>query len=302
GGLLREPAAVKFAFIAELDAEKAYSVAFMCRNLRVSRSGYYEWCTRPASENEKWREELKLMITAIFDDSHGTYGHRRVHAVLIASGHQVDDDTVRKLMRELDLVPCQPKPWRPVTTDADIDHRIPDLVARDFTATAPGEKFVSDITYIRTKQGWLYLATVIDCYTKMVAGWSMADHYRTPLIADALDMTATHIDIRPQAIFHSDRGSNYTSYDFGKKLKRMDMRQSVGRTGVCWDNSMAESFFGTLKNEWLHRTTFETRDQARRAIVDYIETFYNRKRLHSGLGYKAPLQVHADYVNRQTAA
>ncbi len=130
-------------------------------------------------------------------------------------------------------MPCQPKPWRPVTTEADIDHRIPDLVARDFTATAPGEKFVSDITYIRTKQGWLYLATVIDCYTKMVAGWSMADHYRTPLITDALDMTATRIDIRPQAIFHSDRGSNYTSYDFGKKLKLMDMRQSVGRTGVC---------------------------------------------------------------------
>lgn len=172
---------MKYEFIAELDAEKAYSVAFMCRNLSVSRSGYYEWCTRPASENEKWSEELKLMITAIFDDSHGTYGHRRVHAVLVSSGHQVDDDTVRKLMRELDLVPCQPKPWWPVTTDADIDHRIPDLVARDFTATAPGEKFVSDITYIRTKQGWLYLATVLDCYTKMVAGWSMSDHYRTPV-------------------------------------------------------------------------------------------------------------------------
>ena len=293
---------MKYKFIAEMDAEKAYPVAFMCKNMNVSRSGYYEWYDRPVSETGKWREDLKLMIEAIFDDSHGTYGYRRIHAVLAASGHAVDDDTVRKLMRELDLVPCQPKPWRPATTEADIGHRIPDLVRRDFTAAAPGEKFVSDITYIRTTEGWLYLATVIDCYTKMVAGWSMADHYRTPLIEAALDMAATRVDILPGAIFHSDRGSNYTSYDFGKKLKKMNIRQSVGRTGVCWDNCMAESFFGTLKNEWLHRVTFTTRNQARRAVVEYIETFYNRKRLHSGLGYKAPLQVHTDYLNRQAAA
>ncbi|WP_406279196.1 IS3 family transposase [Nocardia sp. NBC_00881] len=124
-----------------MDAEKAYPVAFMCTNLNVSRSGYYEWCSRPVSETEKWREDLKRMIRAIFDDSHGTYGYRRIHAVLVASGHAVDDDTVRRLMRELDLVPCQPKPWRPATTEADIDHRIPDLVRRDFTAEAPGEKW-----------------------------------------------------------------------------------------------------------------------------------------------------------------
>jgi putative transposase len=292
---------VKYDFIAEMDAEKAYPVVFMCKNLNVSRSGYYEWRDRPVSGTEKRREDLKTMIRAVFDDSYGTYGHRRIHAVLVASGHVVDDDTVRKLMRELDLVACQPRPWRPATTEADVDHRIPDLVRRDFTAAAPGEKFVSDITYIRTEEGWLYLATVIDCYTKMVAGWSMADHYRTPLIVDALDMVATRVGILPHAIFHSDRGSNYTSYDFGKKLKKKGMRQSVGRTGVCWDNSMAESFFGVLKNEWLHRTTFDTRDQARRGCGIH-RTFYNRKRLHSGLGYKAPLQVHTDYLNRQMAA
>lgn len=293
---------MKYQFISELEAKKAYPVVFMCRKLDVSRSGYYEWCARPVSETEKWREDVKLMIAAIFDDSHGTYGYRRIHAVLTGSGYQVDDDTVRKLMRELDLVPCQPRPWRPATTEADTAHRIPDLVERDFTAGAPGEKFVSDITYIRTREGWLYLATVIDCYTKMVAGWSMADHYRTSLIEAALDMTATRIDIAPRAIFHSDRGSNYTSYNFGRKLKKMGMRQSVGRTGVCWDNSMAESFFGALKNEWLYRVTFFTRDQARRAVVEYIETFYNRKRIHSGIDYKTPLQVHTDYLNQQTAA
>lgn len=293
---------MKYEFIAEMDAKKAYPVAFMCKNLIVSRSGFYEWLSRPVSETEKWREELKLMIAAIFDDSHGTYGHRRIHAVLTASGHHVDDDTVRKLMREVGLVPCQPKPWRPSTTEADTGHRIGDLVQRDVTAESPGEKFVSDITYIPTREGWLYLATVIDCCTKMVAGWAMADHYRTPLIEASLDMAATRVDILSRAIFHSDRGSNYTRYEFGKKLTKMDMRQSVGRTGVCWDNSMAESFFGTLKNEWLHRMKFASRDQARRAVVEYIETFYNRKRLHSGLGYKTPLQVHADYLNRQAAA
>lgn len=293
---------MKFSFIAELDAEKAYSVAFMCRNLDVSRSGYYEWKSRPVPESEDRREDLKLMIRAVFDDSYRTYGYRRIHAVLTGSGHVVDDDTVRKLMREMGLWPVQPRPWRPVTTDADIDHRIPDLVGRDFTAAGPGQKFVSDITYIPTGEGWLYLATVIDCGTKMVAGWSMADHYRTPLIEAALDMAATRVTIAEDAIFHSDRGSNYTSYDFGKKLARMGVRQSVGRTGVCWDNAMAESFFSALKNEWLHRVSFATRADARRAVVKYIETFYNRTRLHSGLGYKAPLQVYTEFLNQQMAA
>lgn len=292
---------MKFSFIAELDAEKAYSVAFMCRNLDVSRSGYYEWKSRPTPESEDRRDDLKLMIRAVFDDSYRTYGYRRIHAVLTGSGHVVDDDTVRKLMREMGLWPVQPRPWRPVTTEADIDHRIPDLVGRDFTAAGPGRKFVSDITYISTGEGWLYLATVIDCGTKMVAGWSMSDHYRTPLIEAALDMAATRVQIAEDAIFHSDRGS-YTSYDFGKKLTRMGMRQSVGRTGVCWDNAMAESFFGALKNEWLHRVSFSTRADARRAVVKYIETFYNRKRLHSGLGYRTPLQAHTEFLNQQMAA
>jgi transposase InsO family protein len=285
-----------------MDAEKAFPVDFMCRILDVSTSRFYEWRSAPLSATSARREELKLIITAIFDDSHGTYGHRRIHAVLARSGHQVGAELVRKLMRALDLQPCQPRPWRPITTDGDDSHQIPDLVGRDFTADAPGQKFVGDVTYIRTDEGWLYLATVIDCYTKMVAGWSMANHFRSPLIAAAIDMAATRIDLADQAIFHSDRGSNYTSYNFAKKLKSVDMLQSVGRTGVCWDNAMAESFFGALKNEWLYRVTFTTRAEARRAVVEYIETFYNRKRLHSGLDYRTPLEVHTDYLNRQQAA
>lgn len=146
------------------------------------------------------------------------------------------------------------------------------------------------------------MATVIDCFSKMVIGWSMADHYKTPLIESALDMAANNIELASGCVFHSDRGSNYTSYDFAKKIEGLDMCQSVGRTGACWDNAMAESFFGALKNEWVNRMTFPTRADARQAVVKYIEGFYNRQRLHSGLDYKVPFEVHNEYLNRQLAA
>jgi putative transposase len=290
----------KFAFI---DGEKdRYPISKMCEWLDVSTSGYYEWRDRPPSPAAQRRERLAAMITAIFQANHGTYGYRRIHAVLVRSGEQVSDELVRDLMRELGLVACQPRPWRPTTTQADLAHRLPDLVGRDFTAEQPGTKLVGDITYIPTGEGWVYLATVIDCYSKMVIGWSMADHYKTSLIAAALDSAAGAVDLQTGCIFHSDRGSNYTSYEFATKLADMNMRQSVGRTGICWDNAMAESFFAALKNEWTHRMIFTTRADARQAIVHYIEGFYNRQRLHSGLGYKTPLEVHNEYLNRQLAA
>ncbi|MEW2508498.1 IS3 family transposase [Amycolatopsis sp. NPDC047767] len=301
-GLLRPGVSVstKFAFI---DGEKDnFPISKMCAWLGVSRAGYYEWRDRAPSLAARRRERLAAMITAIFEANHGTYGYRRVHAVLLRSGEQVSDELVRELMRHQGLVSCQPRPWRPTTTEADQAHRIPDLVARDFTATEPGTKLVGDITYLATDEGWVYLATVIDCYSKMVVGWAMADHYKTSLITAALDSAAGTIDIRPGCIFHSDRGSNYTSYEFATTLANKDMRQSVGRTGICWDNAMAESFFGTLKNEWTNRMTFTTRAQVRQEVVKYIEGFYNRQRLHSGLDYKTPLEVHNEYLNRQLAA
>lgn len=286
----------------EMDAGEAYPVVFMCRMLGVSRAGYYEWKQRPPSATAERRERLKTMIKTIFHANHGAYGYRRVHAALGRVGEQVSGELVRQLMRELGLVACQPQPWRPTTTAGDEQHRIPDLLRRDFDAETPGVKLVGDITYVPTRQGWLYLATVIDCYSKMVVGWSMADHYKTPLIASALDMAANNIELADGCVFHSDRGSNYTSYEFATKLESMGMRQSVGRTGVCWDNAMAESFFSALKNEWINRMTFATRAEARQAIVQYIEGFYNRRRLHSGLDYKVPLEVHNEYLNRQLAA
>jgi putative transposase len=292
----------RFAFI---DGEKAnYPVVRMCEWLDVSTSGFYEWRDRPASATAERREELKTLITGIFDDSHETYGHRRVHAELARRGVQAGPELVRALMRALGLAPCQPRPYRPVTTNADAvgAAATPDLVRRDFTAEAPGLKMVGDITYIHTWEGWLYLATVIDCHTKAVVGWSMADHMKSSLVVNAFKMAATNIELPGDGIFHSDRGAQYTSDTFRAVLAEHGVRPSVGRTGQCWDNAMAESFFAAIKNEWLNRTVYTTRNQARREVVKYIEGFYNRRRLHSGLGYKVPIEVYNEFLDGQLAA
>jgi putative transposase len=275
----------------------------MCSWLGVSSSGYYEWRHRPQSATAARRERLKARITVIFDDSDETYGYRRLHAELARQGERCSVELVRALVRELGLVPCQPRPWRHSLTEADpAAAAIPDLVARDFTATAPGEKMVGDITYIPTWEGWVFLATVIDCYTKAVIGWAMDDNYRTSLISAAIRMAARNHDLKPGAIFHSDRGSNYTSAEFAATLRDLNIRQSVGRTGICYDNAMAESFFAALKNERVHRTQYPTRRHAINDVARYIELRYNSKRLHSALAYKTPNEVYDEYLNRQLAA
>ena len=279
------------------------SLVQMCAWLGVSRSGFYEWRTRPASATSRRRDELKTLITHFFDASDGTYGYRRIHADLAEHGVDCGPELVRALMRELDLQPCQPRPWRhSLTVAGDTPHRIPDLVGRDFSADAPGQKLVGDITYIETWQGWLFLATVIDCHTREVVGWATDDNYRTPLIEKAIRMAAVNHRLAPDAIFHSDRGSNYTSADFGATLKKLGIRQSVGRTGICYDNALAESFFATLKNERVHRTAYPTREHAHNDIARYIELRYNSRRRHSKLGYKTPKQVRYEYEDRQLAA
>jgi putative transposase len=202
-------------------------------------------------------------------------------------------------MARLCLVACQPRPWR-TTTVAGVDPAPADQLAGDFSATEPGQRLVGDITYIRTWEGWLYLATVIDLYTKEVIGWSMADHMRTSLICDAITMAHSHRDTNG-AIFHSDRGSQYTSIEFHDHLTNYEMTGSMGRTGVCWDNALAESFFASLKKELVYRTVFSTRKKARDAIAEYIEIFYNRQRLHSGIDYRTPLEVFTTH-NTSSAA
>ncbi len=275
----------------------------MCAWLGVSSSGYYEWRKRPQSATAARRETLKQLMVEIFDTSDETYGYRRIHAALLRSGQACSAELVRALVRELGLVPCQPRPWRHSLTEQDpAAVPIPDLVRRDFTAPAPGVKMVGDITYIATWEGWVFLATVIDCYTKAVVGWAMSDNYKTPLISAAINMAARNHDIKKGAIFHSDRGSNYMSAEFGRVLRELGIKQSVGRTGICYDNAMAESFFATLKNERIYRTEYPTRKHAMNDIARYIELRYNSRRLHSGLGYKTPNEVYNEYLNRQRAA
>lgn len=298
----------KYAFIEAEDVTVAAgtacapSITQMCAWLRVSRSGYYEWRSRPDSASAKRRNELRLLIAKAFEDSDGTSGYRRVAAQLARWGVQAGAELVRALMRELGLVACQPRPWRPVTTKQGQAGPIPDLVARDFSAAAPGEKMVGDITYIPTWEGWLYLATVIDCATRKVVGWAMDDNYRAPLITTAIGMAARNVDLPADAIFHSDRGSNYTSAEFAAVLERLGIRQSVGRTGICFDNALAESFNAALKVERVHRTVYPTRKKAREDIARYIEIRYNRLRLHSALGYRTPQEAYEGYLSLQVAA
>jgi putative transposase len=280
----------------------APTITCMCRWLGVSKSGFYEWRSRPESATAKRREELKLLITKAFGDSDGTYGYRRIWWQLARWGAHAGLELVRALMRELGLVACQPRPWRPSTTKQGQAGPIPDLVNRDFSAAVPGGKMVGDITYIPTWEGWLFLATVIDCASRKVIGWAMDDNYRTPLITAAIEMAARSLDLPEDAIFHSDRGSNYTSAEFAAVLERIGIRQSVGRTGICFDNSLAESFNGVLKVERVHRTVYPTRKKAKDDIARYIELRYNQRRLHSALGYRTPQEALNEYLNRQFAA
>ena len=292
----------EFIDVEYATSEAAPAITLMCRWLEVSKSGYYEWRSRPESAMAKRREELKLLIKKAFDDSDGTYGYRRVWWQLARWGVQAGLELVRALMRELGLVACQPRPWRPSTTQQGHNGPVPDLVNRDFTADAPGQKMVGDITYVPTWEGWVYLATVIDCATRKVAGWAMDDNYRTPLIKSAIEMAARNLDLPADAVFHSDRGSNYTSAEFAASLERLGIRQSVGRTGICYDNALAESFNAALKVERVHRTAYPTRKKAKEDIARYIELRYNRMRLHSGLGYRTPQEALDEYLNRQLAA
>ena len=292
----------EYARVPAGGAGNAPAITCMCKWLGVSKSGFYDWRSRPESGTARRRELLKIKIKALFEANDSTYGYRRPHAALARGGEQAGPELVRQLMRELGLVACQPAPWRPSTTVQGAAGPIPDLVNRDVSAAAPGGKMVGDITYIPTWEGWLYLATVIDCATRKVIGWAMDDNYKTPLIIDAIQMAARNLDLPEGAIFHSDRGSNYTSARFAGELKNLGISQSVGRTGICYDNALAESVNGTLKVELVHRTAYPDRKKAQEDIARWIELRYNRTRLHSGLGYRTPQEVMNQYLNGQEAA
>ena len=297
----------KFEFI---DAERAAAgeavelptVARICALMQVSKSGYYEWRHRPESAAQRRRELLADKIAALFQAFNATYGYRRIHAELLRAGERVGPELVRKLMAEMGLIPLQPRPFRTTTEPDPNAADTVDLVKRDFTAQRPATKVVGDITYIRTWQGWLYLAVLTDCATREVIGYAMAEHMRTELVLDAVAMAMRNGRLEADCIMHSDRGTQYTSTEYRQKLVELGLRHSVGRTGQCWDNALAESFFASLKNERVHHMVYPTRKSAMEDIARYIELFYNHRRIHSALGYRTPHEVRTEYLNSQLAA
>jgi len=278
-----------------MEAQKAnHPVSTMCRTLKVSKSGYYSWRERPLSARAKADAALSERIERIHTDSRGTYGAPRIHFELRALGVRCARKRVARLMRESGLFGCGGRRRAGTTRRAaPKEHvvKLPDLVKRNFTPQAPDRLWVADITYVRSWEGWLYLSFVLDTFSRKVVGWSMASHLRAELVLDALNMALYNRRPAPGLIHHSDRGSQYTSVEFGKRLKEAGLLPSVGSVGDAYDNSMAESFVSTLKRELIHRHSWPTRQSARVAIFEYIEAFYNsRRRRHSALGHLSPLE------------
>lgn len=277
---------MRFAFI---DVEKAlYPLRLLCRMLRVSRSGYYAWRVRKPSDRALEDERLRPKVVEAFKIGRGTYGSPRVLGELIDQGFDVGRRRIARLMRELGLRGLSPRKFR-LTTDSDHEHPIAqNVLDRNFEAHRPNEKWVTDITYIWTSEGWLYLATVMDLYSRRIVGWPTADHMRTELCLDALGMALKQRTNIEGLVHHSDRGVQYASDRYRDVLKAERIECSMSRRADCWDNAVAESFFGTLKNELIYRRPWLDRESARDAISEYIEVFYNRIRRHSTIGNVSP--------------
>jgi putative transposase len=291
---------VKFEFI---EAEKAsFPIAFMCTRLEVTTSGFYAWRKRPPSARALADGALLKEVRAIHAASGGRYGSPRVHRELAAKGLSASKHRVARLMRENGLRGKRRRKFRHTT---DSNHSMPvapNTLARDFTADAPNEAWVTDITYIPTGEGWLYLAAILDLYSRRVVGWSMSERITRQLTLDALSMAIAARAPARGLLHHSDRGSQYASGDYRAALADAGIECSMSRKGNCWDNAVAESFFATLKTELVHDANWKTRAEARSAIFEYIEAFYNRRRLHSSIGYVSPEEFELRYEGREMAA
>jgi len=282
-----------YAFI-EAEEEEQRNVSVSCELFEVSRSAYYVFAAHTPSLRELSDAELAKRIEEIHRDSRRTYGAPRVHAELKAEGIACGRKRVARIMRAKGLVGVSPRRYKTTTIADPAADPVVDLVKRAFgpDTIELDTLWCGDITYIRTWEGWLYLATVIDVASRRVVGWSMADHIRAELVCDALGMAIEHR--RPGAlIFHSDRGCQYTSGEFASLCEDQAVTQSMSRPGQCWDNAVAESFFAALKNELIYRNVWATRAEARRATFEYIEVFYNRRRRHSSLSYLSPASYEA---------
>ena len=273
-----------------IDAEKAsYPVTALCRMLGVSKSGYYVWRSRPPSERRRRDALLIEKIRQIHSRSRETYGYPRVHAELRSLGVKCGRRRVARLMRAEGLWGCVRGKKRRTTRRDPRAAPAPDLLRGDFMATQPNRVWLADITYIPTREGFLYLAFILDTHSRRIVGWSMDSHMRTELVVDALEMAVWRRKPSVGLVHHSDRGVQYTAISFGKRLEEVGIVPSMGRAGTALDNAMAESFIATLKTELVHRRRFPEREVARSAIFEYLEGFYNRRRLHSALSYQSPM-------------
>lgn len=288
-----------------IEAEKAGqgNVAQTCTVLEVSRAAYYQWAGGESSTRRQEDRELSRLIEEAHRESRETYGAPRVQAELRRRGRNCGRKRVARLMRERGLVGRCPRRWKQTTVpDPSVDVLQEDLLGRRFRPGEINAVWAGDITYVRTWEGWLYLASVIDLGSRRVVGWAMADHMRAELVCDALRMAL--LSRRPPAglIFHSDRGSQYTSSEFRGLLAEHQVRQSLSRPRQCWDNAVAESFFATLKTELIDRQSWPTRTAAQRAIFEFVEVFYNRQRLHTALGCRTPTEYESQEVVGSQAA
>jgi putative transposase len=278
----------------------------MCQVLKVARSGYYAWCKRSISLRTQENEILTQRIQQIYDASRQSYGSPRIQAALAAQGLAISRQRVVRLMAKLGISARVRRKFKATT---DSEHAWPiaaNALDRDFTTTEPDRVWVADITYIWTTEGWLYLAVIIDLFSRRVVGWSMAEHMRTELVLTALEAAlGQRHPVQSGLLFHSDRGAQYASGDYQRVLQQARITGSMSRRGNCWDNAVAESFFGTLKTELIHPRIFSHRTLARTVIAEWIEVFYNRQRLHSTIGYLSPVQFEDNYwsaLESQSAA
>ncbi len=291
---------MKYRFITEQCSD--ISVEKMCRFLKVSRSGYYDWQVRGPSRRTLENERLLGKIQVAHSNSRGTYGSPRIYEDLKAAGENCSPYRVTRLMR-LNGIKAKARKKFKKTTDSE--HKLaiaPNLVNQDFTAADVNQLWLSDITYIWTNEGWLYLAAILDVYSRKIVGWSIKDRLYKEIVTDAINKALRRRKIGRGVVFHSDKGSQYASKAVCDLLKLSGFRQSMSGKGNCYDNAMMESFFHSLKSDIVHGEQFSTRDEARQAVFEYIEIFYNRERRHSGINYMTPVQFELNYSKLLLAA
>jgi len=279
---------VRYSFIRQHRGQ--FRLAALCRVLRVSKSGYFAWLQRPASARAKANQALAVQIKAAHAGSRKTYGRRRIHAQLQRAGIACSLNRVGRLMRAHGLCGLRRRAFRATTHSQHSWPVAPNVLGRDFTATAPDQVWVSDITYLACQEGWEYLATVMDLYSRRIVGWAMQSTLERSLTVRALEMAIVQRRPGPGLIHHSDRGVQYACADYRRLLDGHGLIPSMSRKGDVWDNAPKESFFATLKGELVHHLGRPSRHDARREVFDFIEVFYNRQRLHSSLGYLTPVE------------